>query len=1269
MPQSSWAFTFTDKISSVIRNSANSAFKSLLGGVDTSTNSEHTEQSCTKPKDMTEQDFDRYSRQEESNTSAEPGKRRRPPDSHSEGQNKRPKAMIAHEGRLVSNSFSHRGAQPLSTVAATDPKRGDSGRPRRRAVAGPTFLYVNTLDHPQPFRRGDNPAPLLPPVTEQTVVNTGIQRPNRQARAKAPDNRKLESHFRLAELDNDPIEIVKNDDAVRWDMSVEGGPKTPIDAPHFTKQGGTQLSLPGYFKNTECSNVRSLLSTSSIKKRKNSRGGAISSMTASESSGEIEVMSRGLARSAIEQPASASEIELGQRNPASQSKRTHDGSSLPRRNLYKEPHMAPSRQKDQHGEHGRENGLPTSWSATRQMTDLGAQHDVRDQNHEGRLRHAQPKLILLRETPKPWSKDIKGQDSQYQVQNTGTSQRGAMKPVSNASRLPARASPIEDYQESADELSAPSNATAPAILGRNPGHHRTPASNHDQSITGTAPSRATLTDTRKLKVLQFFCNTYIGSSVSLTLHYDESREMFQLHEHGRVGDTSSGECAVQFSLREVQKIQHAPNSNLVLITGPRTRICDGKRLIHFADYDGVSWLQSKLKQNVERLRVAEETSEKMAKIFGRQEEVIHQTFQKQKQKDMQSSSQQSGRDKEYTKDESYETERPTLEHSKGIKKTGLSVIDNHQARRKPYTSSRYFHEPEPHSNSPPQRVTRPTRLRKERQISPPSPEPWTRRNKLTPWSHSVVYPDSGPRRVTVDFNDLERLDEGEFLNDSVVQFALRQIEESMRPEHKEKVHFLNTFFYSALSMKDGRKGFNYAKVQRWTKNIDLFSVPYVVVPINIDLHWFVAIICNLPNLSRQASAADERPPPHETAAIFSNVNAASNPADAFTAETPKSNPTIEGENSQRLEKLSLFDVVEEGSIGFHQPHQPAHNGIDDVQQSKIKLAPLAETRASNKQGKRNAPPVRRIDPDQPSIITLDSFGNSHGAEIRLLKEYLKAEANDKRGMTVEIQQLQGVTAKGVPEQTNFCDCGVYLIGYIEQFAKDPQEFVTKVLKKDMDGTSFAGFNSTCKRVQLQEDLLELYREQEAERKAKRGMKKSTPVPSILTAGTAPFKEAESRRVQSSDKKLLLSPKIMENEVSPQPREQQMNGSDAKQGDRDEGGSSKDGEMLDDPFRDRAEERPVFDGSNGHRLLDGFQKAIDRNHADKLERSVVQQNGERPTSSDQFIEQMKQVAALEAPAPLDVAHHGGAEVNKVAIPCIADSQEEPGQDASVDSANR
>ncbi|KAI7155400.1 hypothetical protein KC352_g27658, partial [Hortaea werneckii] len=69
--------------------------------------------------------------------------------------------------------------------------------------------------------------------------------------------------------------------------------------------------------------------------------------------------------------------------------------------------------------------------------------------------------------------------------------------------------------------------------------------------------------------------------------------------------------------------------------------------------------------------------------------------------------------------------------------------------------------------------------RRRQNILERSPERWTQVNRPKEWSHPVTYPAQGARRVTVEFSDLERLDEGEFLNDNIISFAMRRIEEQM----------------------------------------------------------------------------------------------------------------------------------------------------------------------------------------------------------------------------------------------------------------------------------------------------------------------------------------------------------------------------------------------------------------------------------------------------------------------------------------------------------
>jgi sentrin-specific protease 7 len=40
-----------------------------------------------------------------------------------------------------------------------------------------------------------------------------------------------------------------------------------------------------------------------------------------------------------------------------------------------------------------------------------------------------------------------------------------------------------------------------------------------------------------------------------------------------------------------------------------------------------------------------------------------------------------------------------------------------------------------------------------------------------------------------------------------------------------------------------------------------------------------------------------------------------------------------------------------------------------------------------------------------------------------------------------------VTAKQIPQQDNFSDCGLFLLGYVEKFLESPEKFVEKVVER------------------------------------------------------------------------------------------------------------------------------------------------------------------------------------------------------------------------------
>eukprot|EP00547_Thalassionema_nitzschioides_P008249 CAMPEP_0194224716 /NCGR_PEP_ID=MMETSP0156-20130528/38017_1 /TAXON_ID=33649 /ORGANISM="Thalassionema nitzschioides, Strain L26-B" /LENGTH=1183 /DNA_ID=CAMNT_0038956397 /DNA_START=8 /DNA_END=3559 /DNA_ORIENTATION=+ len=107
--------------------------------------------------------------------------------------------------------------------------------------------------------------------------------------------------------------------------------------------------------------------------------------------------------------------------------------------------------------------------------------------------------------------------------------------------------------------------------------------------------------------------------------------------------------------------------------------------------------------------------------------------------------------------------------------------------------------------------------------------------------------------LTIREEDAERLEFGEFLNDTLIDFWMQW---TMRKEDRGRspVHIFSSHFYSSLK-NDGT-----AAVASWTakKNIDIFSKRFVFIPINESLHWSLCVVVNPSSISNSRQLfADE----------------------------------------------------------------------------------------------------------------------------------------------------------------------------------------------------------------------------------------------------------------------------------------------------------------------------------------------------------------------------------------------------------------------------
>ena len=408
------------------------------------------------------------------------------------------------------------------------------------------------------------------------------------------------------------------------------------------------------------------------------------------------------------------------------------------------------------------------------------------------------------------------------------------------------------------------------------------------------------------------------------------------------------------------------------------------------------------------------------------------------------------------------------------------------------------------------------------------------------WKRPVSYPRTGKKKATVDYVDLFKLDEGEFLNDAIVTFYMRFLEaeiESKSPELAKRVYFFSTFFYERLTDAKGKKEINYTAVQKWTKNVDIFTYDYLVIPINESWHWYLAIICNLTAINRNFSGtsqgqthkgncsevadsphsprnaevlngktedieADSAPQPHDeegTRESFAEMRLNS-PTDMVVIGA---NSVADNGSNNVLKHCSEVNKDPEiNVIGFDDAHRSDQSLNHDLATNRKHSEEDGHKIASNSpksKKKKPAPAITHTDPESPLIITFDSLGSNHGSAVRYLKQYLLYEAEAKRGgMAVDVSSIQGINAKSIPQQNNFSDCGLYMLGYLDKFRQDgPKEFITNVVRRAYNKDIWS-FNASEMRNSLRGELLALHKVQEEEyqaAKAERRKNSKEPTPS------------------------------------------------------------------------------------------------------------------------------------------------------------------------------
>ncbi|KAM3932179.1 sentrin-specific protease 6 isoform 3-T3 [Leptodactylus fuscus] len=119
----------------------------------------------------------------------------------------------------------------------------------------------------------------------------------------------------------------------------------------------------------------------------------------------------------------------------------------------------------------------------------------------------------------------------------------------------------------------------------------------------------------------------------------------------------------------------------------------------------------------------------------------------------------------------------------------------------------------------------------------------------------IVYPPPPAKGgISVTNEDLHCLNEGEFLNDVIIDFYLKYLVLEKLREKADKIHIFSSFFYKRLNQRERRNHLQetanltlqqrrHGRVKTWTRHVDIFQKDFIFVPLNEAAHWFLAVIC------------------------------------------------------------------------------------------------------------------------------------------------------------------------------------------------------------------------------------------------------------------------------------------------------------------------------------------------------------------------------------------------------------------------------------------
>ncbi|XP_043076099.1 sentrin-specific protease 6 isoform X2 [Puntigrus tetrazona] len=301
----------------------------------------------------------------------------------------------------------------------------------------------------------------------------------------------------------------------------------------------------------------------------------------------------------------------------------------------------------------------------------------------------------------------------------------------------------------------------------------------------------------------------------------------------------------------------------------------------------------------------------------------------------------------------------------------------------------------------------------------------------------LVYPPPPAKGgISVTNEDLHCLNDGEFLNDVIIDFYLKYLFlEKLKKEDAGRSHVFSSFFYKRLNQRERRNAVDtsnlpiqkrkHNRVKTWTRHVDLFQKDFIFVPINESAHWYLAIIC-FPGLEKAHVEAN----PLYHAQTQAHSTAASTDGGSEELDDVRQHTAVPHRPQQYTD--GLYRIIE--CYGT----EDSHNSDDQssCQDECSEDDSLVDDSGSFEKAELTSKPTVC---KQPCILIMDSLrGPTRSTVVKTLREYLEVEWEVKKGSKRSFgKDVMKGSSPRVPQQDNFSDCGVYVLQYVESFFEKP----------------------------------------------------------------------------------------------------------------------------------------------------------------------------------------------------------------------------------------